>query len=57
MQFNFSVEQIVKKYAQSTQGNVHILYGDHIRTKRADKDVQLIQIIDSMGEASARVSH
>lgn len=56
MQFNFCVEHVVNKYAQSSQGNVHILHGDHIRTKRADKDLQLVQIIDSMGEASAKVS-
>ena len=55
MHFSFGVDPVIRKYALSVQSGILVLHGDQLRQKRAEKDSQLLQVIDQMGEASAKV--
>ena len=56
MEFRFDVEQLMNSFARTSQGTCAILHGDQIKAKGGNAHQQLVQVIDSMGHASAKVS-
>ena len=55
MEFRFDVESLMQSFARTSQGSVAILHGEQIKQKRAETNLQLTQVIDSMGYESAKV--
>lgn len=63
MEFNFNVQALLQNFTSNVLSNgVCVLKGDELRIRQVDRKIstatnQLTQVIDRLGEASAKVSN